>query len=38
MFGSDPQKVLVISGVPSTVNTAKLSYLFVNGVHFFLDL
>ena len=41
VLSADPQKVLVVCGVPTTVDTAEVSNLLVNIVHlvlYFCDL
>jgi hypothetical protein len=37
VFSADPQKVLVVCGVPTTVDTAEVSNLLVNIVHLVLN-
>jgi len=38
VLGTDPQKILVIGSVPTTVNASEVSNLFVHIVHLFLNL
>jgi len=38
VLGSDPEKVLVVCGIPATIHPTQIPYLFVDCVHSFLYL